>query len=547
MVGKDGQVPPNGRAEGAGGGLVRGGQGGGTASPCEATPHCVYLTFFSVLLSVGIYLASCYSGMSAERDVLSQTKAATLQEPEAMAASHVEAPLGNWSLPQLRGAPQQEQQPPSTSTTSRRPRVPRASQCSPEPIEAQEEQARSAAGVATGPSGNAGGSCTDLDTWARRVVADELAPWNETGYTQQMMEFALDYSPRIGGSQAIWVKNGTVKGDDVWAQYMHRAVSKWPFAREDLQDFGVAAGNADWPFLAKEDPRAGPSRCGPSFCNANNGKFWDVVMPVEQRPQFGADFTEKRQAALDLAKQVPWKQRKDLAVWRGNLGCSLGCGPRGKSYFPRNHVERCTDDSKHWDPDQVGFVYGCGEDRDNKSAAWMNHYRVQLVKQGVACGGECGVNAKFPDIGGEHRAFVESYMGKGMDEWIGGFMDDHGTAMHRYVFHVGNNGYSDRSWRMFALGCTVLLVDNGWREWYFSLLKPFVHYIPIKEDASDVCEKLHWARSHPKEAEAIAERGRAFVERCFNEDLVNLYCAEMMRQLGRLWALGHKGARKGGM
>merc|ERR1712083_935681 len=122
---------------------------------------------------------------------------------------------------------------------------------------------------------------------------------------------------------------------------------------------------------------------------------------------------------------------------------------------------------------------------------WMNHYRVQLVRYSVACGEQCGIDAKF-----------------------------------QYVFHVGNNGYADRSWRMFALGSTILLVENGWKEWYFSLLEPYVHYIPIKHDASDACEKLAWARANPAKAKAIADRGRAFVEQCMTLDLVNLYCAE---------------------
>merc|ERR1712187_306069 len=114
-------------------------------------------------------------------------------------------------------------------------------------------------------------------------------------------------------------------------------------------------------------------------------------------------------------------------------------------------------------------------------------------------------------------------------------------------FHVGNNGYADRSWRMFALGSTVLLVDNGWKEWYFSLMKPYVHYIPIKHDSSDACEKLSWARANPDKARSIAAQGKAFIEKCFTYELVDLYCAEMMRQLGALWERGHSsgaGAKK---
>merc|ERR1719296_469743 len=290
----------------------------------------------------------------------------------------------------------------------------------------------------------------------------------------------------------------------------------------------------------KGDPKADPSVSGPALTNANNGNFWNILMPVQSRPQFGDSFMKRRKESLEIGTRMPWRQRKDIAVWRGNLGCTQGCGPRGKAYFPNSHVDECRDDSPHWNPNEVGIVYGCAEDLHSKSGGWMRHYRVQLVRQTVACGEVCGLDAKFPDIGGEHRPFVMNYTGeKGISKWLGGGMNDEMTAQHRYVFHVGNNGYADRSRRMFALGNLVLMVENGWKEWFHSLLRPWVHYIPIKEDSSDVCEKLQWARAHPEEAEAIAGRGRAFIEKCFNVDFVNLYVAEVMRQLGDLWSRGN--------
>ena len=43
-------------------------------------------------------------------------------------------------------------------------------------------------------------------------------------------------------------------------------------------------------------------------------------------------------------------------------------------------------------------------------------------------------------------------------------------------------------------------------------LEPFVHYIPLKEDLSDLNETMHWVRDHPNEVKAIAERGRQFYD-----------------------------------
>lgn len=387
----------------------------------------------------------------------------------------------------------------------------------------------------------AGGSCKDKEGWARQTIAAQLAPWNRTGINVRLFQGASRYQPRVNGLSHLQVQNGTVNAENAWGYYMKRAATNWPFPKSELRDFMIVGEDADWPFMMKGDPNADPKNAGPALTNANNGNFWNILMPVQSRPQHMDDFMGKRETALKLGKKIAWKDRKDIAVWRGSLGCTQGCGHRGPAYFPNAVIKSCRDDSPHWDPNVVGIVYGCAEDKKTNTGGWMRHYRVQLARQTIACGDVCGLDAKFAGIGTEHRPFFQNYTGQeGLAVWIGGGMKDPITAEHRYVFHVGNNGFADRSWRMFALGCVVLMVENGWQEWYFSLLKPWVHFIPIKEDSSDVCEKLQWARAHPEEAEAIAARGRAFIETCFDVDLVNLYVAELMRQLGELWALGQE-------
>lgn len=382
--------------------------------------------------------------------------------------------------------------------------------------------------------------CPAAFDWVQVSIAQQLSPWNASGVTEKMFHGAMSYSPSIGGRQDFEVRSGAVKKgmDQGWGEYLRRAVARWPYSPQELLDFKVVGEMADWPFVAKSDPGASPSKVGPSWTNANNGLFHSVLMPVMSRPQFGKEFKDKRKKTLALAAKVPWKQRKDVAVWRGNLGCGIGCGPRGASYYPNNHLDHCVDDSPHWDPDKVGFVYGCGESATERTGAWMNHPRIRLANMSVMHGRRCGFDAGFGGISSEHSKFIHSYI-PDPSPMVRPFMNDEGTAAHKYVFHVGNNGYSDRSWRMFALGNLVLLIDNGWREWYFSFLQPFVHYIPIREDSSDICERLQWAREHPVEAEAIANRGRQFIEDCLSESLVDLYVAEMARQLGVLWKRGH--------
>jgi len=42
-------------------------------------------------------------------------------------------------------------------------------------------------------------------------------------------------------------------------------------------------------------------------------------------------------------------------------------------------------------------------------------------------------------------------------------------------------------------------------------MKPWIHYVPIKADLSDLREKYEWAESHPEVAEMIASQGSELV------------------------------------
>lgn len=47
-------------------------------------------------------------------------------------------------------------------------------------------------------------------------------------------------------------------------------------------------------------------------------------------------------------------------------------------------------------------------------------------------------------------------------------------------------------------------------EHFYSDLKPYVHYIPIKADLSDLVEKVRWAKSHDEEARKIGAQARKY-------------------------------------
>jgi hypothetical protein len=86
--------------------------------------------------------------------------------------------------------------------------------------------------------------------------------------------------------------------------------------------------------------------------------------------------------------------------------------------------------------------------------------------------------------------------------------------MANYKFQIDMDGWANTwdglLWKM-AAGSAVLKVDGGWEQMYYKWLKPGVHYIPVKEDMSNLAEKLQWCVEHDVECKKIGEAAREFV------------------------------------
>lgn len=52
--------------------------------------------------------------------------------------------------------------------------------------------------------------------------------------------------------------------------------------------------------------------------------------------------------------------------------------------------------------------------------------------------------------------------------------------------------------------------DSEYFEHFYNDLQPYVHYIPIKADLSDLLEKIRWAKAHDNEVRKIGAQGRGY-------------------------------------
>jgi hypothetical protein len=98
----------------------------------------------------------------------------------------------------------------------------------------------------------------------------------------------------------------------------------------------------------------------------------------------------------------------------------------------------------------------------------------------------------------------------------------------KYQLWIDGNSvsYSDSGWRFLAQS-VVLKPDSNNIQWYFPLLKPDVHYLPLKANLEDLLEKLLFLQNNDSVAEELADNGFTFArEHLCKEDLLRyLYCA----------------------
>ena len=90
----------------------------------------------------------------------------------------------------------------------------------------------------------------------------------------------------------------------------------------------------------------------------------------------------------------------------------------------------------------------------------------------------------------------------------------------KYLIDVRGIGWTDRVKYLLAMKRPLLLVDRPYREYYFDELIPMKHYIPVKEDFSDMLEKIDFLESDSGLYMYIVKNASDFVKEHFNKESV---------------------------
>jgi hypothetical protein len=179
-------------------------------------------------------------------------------------------------------------------------------------------------------------------------------------------------------------------------------------------------------------------------------------------------------------------------------------------------------------------VFWRGSANDFRRHAWDN---VQEMSEHYAHQPRfllCKLSSQFPEI------LDAGFSARGMapvavDDLIKPYMKPSVGASDqlKYAFLVVADGlmpaFTGFLWPLLSNSVVFKQTSNE-SQWYYDALKPYVHYIPIAHDFSDIAQQYNWAITHQEECRKIAQNSTNFVlENLMIEDLY-LYYIYLLQQ-----------------
>lgn len=88
-------------------------------------------------------------------------------------------------------------------------------------------------------------------------------------------------------------------------------------------------------------------------------------------------------------------------------------------------------------------------------------------------------------------------------------LQDH--SKYKYLIDIEGWGHSGRLKLLLCTRRPVFVLDRPFWDWATYDLQPWVHYIPVARDSSDLLEKIRWAEENPDQAQQIANTASALM------------------------------------
>jgi hypothetical protein len=325
--------------------------------------------------------------------------------------------------------------------------------------------------------------------WMLERIKTDLSRFSEQGISHQMID-KLFQGERIGKYSLIrfTIKNSRLSFSLEEKQLDSRHFRHLLAAIKKLNEL-VKLPDVDFVVSLEDGFDSNPEGfpISPCFVFAKSERSGNFVLMPDFKALGG--YGKLRQQILDANPKFPWERKTAQAFWRGST--------------------------------TSGFF-----DKDN----WDRFCRGKLVLSSLASPKE--IDARFTSVV-QCTPDVPSLMkAKGM---VSKCVEKADHLKYKYLVDVdGNSCTYERCFWLLLSNSLLLKQITPNIQWYYGGLKPYVHFLPLREDLSDLLEKIEWAKAHDAEAMAMAKSSTEFVQENLSAESIFQYMALLLTEYAKL-------------
>ena len=107
-------------------------------------------------------------------------------------------------------------------------------------------------------------------------------------------------------------------------------------------------------------------------------------------------------------------------------------------------------------------------------------------------------------------------------------------SKYKYLIYCEGHSAANRYTALIKSGSIILKVESSCRAsemWYFHLLKPYVHYVPVKADLSDLNDQIEWCKNNDSKCKIISLNNEVFYNTYVTKENVYNYWSSLLNNI----------------
>lgn len=111
------------------------------------------------------------------------------------------------------------------------------------------------------------------------------------------------------------------------------------------------------------------------------------------------------------------------------------------------------------------------------------------------------------------------------------FMTLKDKAKFKYILNLDGHVSAYRLGHELSLGSVILIPESKYYLWFSNLLKPYEHYVPVKENLEDLIDKIKWCIDNDNKCFEIANNAKLFYLKYLEKDGIFDYMQNLLKSI----------------